>query len=93
LVTNQHLHKLIIITLLFVFLLSACSTNAPATGPEAPVGVTPENQVPASSGESGEAAPTATTKPAPRTELEATDPTMVTLSAGKPQLVEFFAFW
>jgi hypothetical protein len=25
--------------------------------------------------------------------LEATDPTTVQLAAGRPQLVEFFAFW
>jgi hypothetical protein len=35
----------------------------------------------------------ATTKRPVKTELEATDPTTVQLAAGKPQLVEFFAFW
>jgi hypothetical protein len=29
----------------------------------------------------------------PRLELHATDPSGVTLAAGKPQLIEFFAFW
>jgi hypothetical protein len=38
-----------------------------------------------------EAAPTETRVPRPN--LEATDPSTVTLAAGKPQLVEFFAFW
>ena len=37
------------------------------------------------------AAPTETK--APRLNLEATDPSTVSLAAGKPQLVEFFAFW
>ena len=31
--------------------------------------------------------------PEVKTELEATDPATVTLATGKPQLVEFFAFW
>lgn len=39
-------------------------------------------------------APTAApTKKPVKTELEATDPATVQLAAGKPQLVEFFAFW
>jgi hypothetical protein len=38
-----------------------------------------------------EAPPTETR--APRLALEATDPSTVSLAAGKPQLVEFFAFW
>jgi hypothetical protein len=29
----------------------------------------------------------------PRLELAATDPSTVSLAAGRPQLVEFFAFW
>ncbi len=37
------------------------------------------------------AAPTETR--VPRLSLEATDPSTVSLAAGKPQLVEFFAFW
>jgi hypothetical protein len=32
-------------------------------------------------------------QPTPRLDLHATDPSEVTLAAGKPQLVEFFAFW
>lgn len=31
--------------------------------------------------------------PAVRTKLEASDPAQFILAAGKPQLVEFFAFW
>lgn len=37
------------------------------------------------------AEPTATVDISP--DLRATDPTAVTLAAGQPQLVEFFAFW
>jgi hypothetical protein len=32
-------------------------------------------------------------QPTPRLDLHATDPSGVTLAAGKPQLIEFFAFW
>jgi outer membrane biosynthesis protein TonB len=32
-------------------------------------------------------------KPTARAELHASDPSGVTLAAGKPQLIEFFAFW
>jgi hypothetical protein len=40
------------------------------------------------------AAPTVAPTPKPvKAELEATDPTTVQLAAGKPHLVEFFAFW
>ena len=35
----------------------------------------------------------ATETRAPRTALEATDPATVSLAAGEPQLLEFFAFW
>ncbi|MEN8173336.1 MAG: hypothetical protein ABFS03_10705 [Chloroflexota bacterium] len=31
--------------------------------------------------------------PTPRTEMEATDPSMVVLASGEIQLIEFFAFW
>ncbi len=49
----------------------------------------------------GEAAPTsvppesapANVKPTPRPELSATEPSTVNLASGRPQLVEFFAFW
>lgn len=40
-----------------------------------------------------EALAAAPTKKPVKTELEATDPTTVNLAAGRPQLVEFFAFW
>ena len=37
--------------------------------------------------------PTEATAPVVRTELEATDPSTVSLASGEIQLVEFFAFW
>jgi hypothetical protein len=37
--------------------------------------------------------PEPTGAPEVKTELEASDPATVTLASGKPQLVEFFAFW
>lgn len=37
--------------------------------------------------------PEATKAPAVKTELEATNPATVSMASGKPQLVEFFAFW
>jgi hypothetical protein len=33
------------------------------------------------------------TEPVIKTEFTPTDPATVNLAAGKPQLVEFFAFW
>ncbi|MBP7689309.1 MAG: hypothetical protein KA765_15440 [Thermoflexales bacterium] len=60
-------------------------TNAPAVAQPA------TEVVPA---EAASAAPTVvpTRKPV-KSELEATDPGTVQLAAGKPQFVEFFAFW
>jgi hypothetical protein len=37
--------------------------------------------------------PGSTELPTVKTELKASDPTTVSLASGKPQLVEFFAFW
>ena len=39
------------------------------------------------------AAPTASAGPEIKTDFVATDPGTVELAAGRPQLVEFFAFW
>jgi hypothetical protein len=60
--------KSLIISILAVLLLAACSTLTMEVE-------TPEGQ------------------PAVRTQMEATDPVTVNLASGKPQLVEFFAFW
>lgn len=60
-------------------------------------GVTPEEsgspEESVSPDESAEAIGQPDPRPTPRAELHASDPSGVTLAAGKPQLVEFFAFW
>ena len=48
---------------------------------------------PAVSSNSATQGPAAATTRLPRLALEATDPSTVSLAAGQPQLVEFFAFW
>lgn len=58
---------------------------------EAPAVTEAATEATAATEVSAVAAPTSTR--APRLELEATDPSTVSLAAGKPQLVEFFAFW
>jgi hypothetical protein len=49
-----------------------------------PVPVEPDSATPS---------PVPAIQPTPRLDLHATDPSGVTLAAGKPQLIEFFAFW
>lgn len=78
--------------------LAAC--NSVAEAPEAGSGVAPES---AAVAPATEASATAAVAPATKasaaapvavkTALEATDPATVQLAAGKPQLIEFFAFW
>lgn len=85
-------------------LLAACAPTvvAPTTAPVAP----PTSNAPAAAPTSApataeptvEVQPTEAVEAAPtphavKTELAATDPSTVQLAAGKPQLVEFFAFW
>jgi hypothetical protein len=72
----------------------AAPTTAPATLPattEASAEGAATAVVEPTSAAENTAAPTETR--APRLNLEATDPSTVSLAAGKPQLVEFFAFW
>ena len=87
---------------LMALLLAACSgppaqavENTPAAPTVAAASAVTEppvvTEAVAATEMSTAAAPTATR--APRLELEATDPSTVSLAAGKPQLVEFFAFW
>ncbi|NOY98662.1 MAG: hypothetical protein GXP40_05595 [Chloroflexi bacterium] len=61
---------------------------APATEESAPA---PGTESPDAAGPTAESAPVVVT---PRgNQLEATDPSMVNLASGRPQLIEFFAFW
>ncbi len=78
----------------------AVPTTAPATLPATAPGAAPTEAGAAGAATAvveptlaaeNTAAPTETR--APRLNLEATDPSTVSLAAGKPQLVEFFAFW
>jgi uncharacterized lipoprotein YajG len=68
-----------------VWLLAACANSAqtPTSGAYPPSG----EAIPDPAAESSPA------KPTPRAAMQATDPATVQLAAGKPQLVEFFAFW
>jgi hypothetical protein len=89
---------------LFAFLMAAvvgvaaCAPQLPVESPTAtaaptelsaalPATAAPQEPAPAE----GEAASAAT--PTARPGLQATDPTTVALGAGRPALVEFFAFW
>jgi len=71
-----------LLTTLLSVILSACAAATPAPAAIAPQGPAPTQ--PAS-------APT--TAPVIKTEFTPTDPATVNLAAGKPQFVEFFAFW
>jgi hypothetical protein len=53
----------------------------------------PESTEPAAQAADAYPAPEEAPKPEPKDEIEATAPGTVNLSAGKIQLVEFFAFW
>lgn len=96
---------LLTLGLLIVFVLSACTPSASAPPPPTPT-LASESAVPAPTvgdiatlvpaiavlSESTEEAIVAL--PTSRgDELAATDPTTVNIASGKPQLIEFFAFW
>jgi hypothetical protein len=79
--------------LLLSLLLSACASAAPAPT-EAPAVTQPPAAAPTSS--EARAVPTdapAPTAPVVKTDFTPTDPATVNLAAGRPQFVEFFAFW
>ena len=98
--------RFLILGLLAVFMLSACTPTASAPAPTSDSGVEPtagpvQEEAPA-------AAPAATEAPAESepaavepmgvptsrgSQLVATDPNTVNLASGEPQLIEFFAFW
>ena len=72
---------LLLMTLLSV-ILPACAAANPAPAAIAPQGPAPTQPA---------VVPTAS--PVIKTEFTPTDPATVNLAAGKPQFVEFFAFW
>lgn len=85
------LRKIFWITLAASAILAACGGSAVVAAPtDAPIADSPAPAL-----ESPTAAPAAPSEPTANIKagLVATDPTTVTLAAGKPQLVEFFAFW
>jgi ABC-type Fe3+-hydroxamate transport system substrate-binding protein len=100
---------LLTLGLLVVFVLSACTPTASVPSPVAPTlepqpaapePVTAPNEATAIVPVAPEATETeppaegAAVVPTSRgNELEATDPATVSLATGKPQLIEFFAFW
>ena len=99
---------LLTLGLLIVFVLSACTPteSAPVAPPEPTVAETTQEEAPpapeVTEEETPVAAPAATESPAEEpvalatsrgSDLHATDPGTVNIASGKPQLVEFFAFW
>ena len=96
------------IVVLAGLLLAACTRPSQEVDRDPFVDTAPQQQeveegTPAENMEvsEGEVAPTsvpsepapADVKPTPRPELSATEPSTVNLASGRPQLVEFFAFW
>ena len=89
-----------ILVMIIPIILSACQGDRSGSESGLPV-VEEPTQEPTSVRESPEkptidsAQPTVIEPlvPTPREGLEATDPSTVVLAAGKPTLVEFFAFW
>ena len=94
--------KLLTLGLLGAFILTACAPNASA--PEPTQTIVPESavsedtilvpvaDVPATLEQPAVDEPLVE-PPARGDNLEATDPTMVNIANGEPQLIEFFAFW
>ncbi len=91
--------------LLIVFVLSACTpsasapplptpTLAPQSAAPAPLADEMPAEVPATAVISEPTEAMVVALPTSRgEELHATDPETVNLASGKPQLIEFFAFW
>ncbi len=103
---------LLTLSLLIVFMLSACTPteSAPAAPAEPTLAETTQEEAPPPAPEAAEveaeepaALPAATEAPAEEpvvavatsrgNDLHATDPVTVNIASGKPQLIEFFAFW
>jgi len=89
-----------IVSLLALTMLSACAPAASESTVSVPTSTATAVQVVESPVATEEALATSTVPPTPvqaaatsrGPELEATDPTTVTLASGQPQLVEFFRF-
>ena len=75
------MRRMLWLAALLSVILPACAAANPAPAAIAPQGSAPTQP----------AAPT--TAPVIKTEFTPTDPATVNLAAGKPQFVEFFAFW
>ena len=89
--------------LIAIFLLSACAPAAPSPTAEVPLAPTQGEAAPVPAATQPEVAPDATAVPPTEApvqaiptsrgpNLEATDPTTVSLASGQLQLVEFFRF-
>ena len=80
------MRKLLFFFAFVAWLVTACATSAPVSPgstPEAQSGNTPSPQVTGATSQ----------EPTVETGFTPSDPNTVKLAAGKPQLVEFFAFW
>ena len=80
------MRKFLFVFALVAWLVTACATAAPVplgSTPEAQSGNTPSPQVTGAPSQ----------EPTVETGFTPSDPATVKLAAGKPQLVEFFAFW
>ena len=80
------MRKLLFFFALVAWLVTACATTAPvspSSTPAAQSGNTPSPQVTGAPSQ----------EPTVETGFTPSDPATVKLAAGKPQLVEFFAFW
>ena len=88
---------------LFAIFLAACAPATSTAIPTQPVTGIPSETLPASASETSVPTTAAPTENLPATQLpiatsrgpnlEATDPTTVSMASGGPQFVEFFEFW
>lgn len=94
------MRKMFFLLLALVMALAACGPQT-QTGSGAGDTVSP-TETTGSTAMRTPAGPTVSPQPAtaapsvivtPRAEMQATDPATVTLASGRPQLIEFFAFW
>ena len=99
---SEHIARRGVAWIALALALVACGSSAQPVDPPIPAAVAPPTE--ANANALPTAAPVAVasaepgvvsipTEPLIRQELAATDPTGVVLGAGRPALVEFFAFW